>query len=366
MADYDLTPKTNPLQGVTLADMVAAKTPALTPVLQSLGPTLQALQQRRQQAMQLASLQAMNQPGFSQGQASLDPQQVLSLLPVLGDRALSLGESGAQQRGLDLQKQQAQVEDIQAQAEQRRRGGGQSSNLTPEQKDNLEWGLTNKLIAPAQLTYRGPKAEILSSMLSHMREGGIPRQSLMSLDAMLSGQKAEASGIGSVRGRQGQEIGAMAGSMEDMLDSLKPLVPKISPAQVKLVNSAYQRFLKETNDPVATEALSYLNSATYFYAALLKNGGTPNDQEVKDAHNTLLPTLNAEGFEGVDKALRAEARSRVTRIRGAGYDEPNPNTVPTKTRDTITVMTSDGQRHEIFRKNLPVAKKRDPLLRIIQ
>lgn len=58
MADqFDFTVKTNPMQGISLADLVAARTPALTTALQGTNPILQALQARKQNAQRNALIQ---------------------------------------------------------------------------------------------------------------------------------------------------------------------------------------------------------------------------------------------------------------------------------------------------------------------
>ncbi len=133
--------------------------------------------------------------------------------------------------------------------------------------------------------------------------------------AELAGGKSEAGAAGTVRGGKGQEIGAVAASMEDMLTKAKPLMTQLDPSVFRTYNAAVQAGQREFNDPTLLAVDTYLNSAAGFYATLLKNGGVPDVAETDRAHKILTAKLNTEGFAAVEKALRDEGASRVKRIK---------------------------------------------------
>ena len=170
-------------------------------------------------------------------------------------------------------------------------------------------------------------------MLSDIKTRGIgPKIAAMALmkdpdwdptvAAMGRGKRvAKATGEGGVQGKQGQLIGSAAGSMEDMLDKASVLIPTVSPSKAKIVNQALQAGLEQVNDPSLMELYGYLTSAAGFYASLQKNGGVPDSVETKAAMKVINSHLNKSGFEGMAKALRNEAQSRVYRIQGKGFEE---------------------------------------------
>lgn len=125
---------------------------------------------------------------------------------------------------------------------------------------------------------------------------------------------SEASGIGHVKGEKGQIIGAASASMGDMLDALKPLVPKISPEKWKILNHAFQAGETQLNDPELSEALVYVNSLKGFYSTLIA-GGAGTLESDKKAQETISPYLDKGAFAGLEKGLKAEAASRIGRIK---------------------------------------------------
>jgi hypothetical protein len=145
----------------------------------------------------------------------------------------------------------------------------------------------------------------------------------------LAGGKAEAAGIGTVKGAEGQRIGAVSASMEDMLAKAKPLIASISPTASKTFNGLYQAGNREFNDPDLAKVDTYLTSAAGFYASLQKNGGVPDTVEREAAKKILSARLDSGGFAAVESALRDEANSRVLRIKETQSKTGPGSAVPT-------------------------------------
>lgn len=336
--DFTVKPQNAPMAGISLADLIAAKKSPITEALQGLAPVLQALQQQKQaqQKQQLIAQAAGNDP---QKMALLG----LGITPpeFKKTRTLLSPETSqflADQLKVPLPDSGQFYEDEVPALKSAKAPAAKSGDLTPDQKGNLAWGLQNKLIAPNQMTYRGPKAEILSNYLGEMRAGSKPKQSLIDLDAYSKAEASRATGQAGVQGKEGQLIGSAAGSMEDMVSKAKPLMDRVSPTQFRMINSALQAGLNQINDPSLLKVYTYLTSAAGFYASLQKNGGVPDQQERAAAMKVISSLLNQGGMAAVESALHDEANSRVKRIKGAGFEEKNPMGGGGKAGDPLGIL----------------------------
>jgi hypothetical protein len=159
----------------------------------------------------------------------------------------------------------------------------------------------------------------------------------------------KASAIAGVQGAEGQKIGAVAASMDDMIAKAEPLIPKVSPTQFKTINAALQVGKNEINDPELVKVYTYLTSAAGFYASLQKNGGVPSDIERQEAMKVISSKLNQGGFAAVKQALSDEAKSRVKRIKenqsqtGPGSDAPTPSNYAPKKVNGIWTHEENGK-----------------------
>lgn len=116
---YDFGPRVNPYGGVSLSDLVAAKTTPLTQFAQALPPLAQALMLRRQQAMQQAQQQqfsrALTNPALASG-GSLSPEDLMA-----GIQGGFLDARGALELSPANQaRRQAEIEDLKAKTEARK------------------------------------------------------------------------------------------------------------------------------------------------------------------------------------------------------------------------------------------------------
>lgn len=81
MAQYDFNPRTSPLSGLSLTDLINSKRSALTTAAQSTPPILEALQRRAMLQKQQSAINAMSQ-GFAPGKEGVfqNPEAISNLV----------------------------------------------------------------------------------------------------------------------------------------------------------------------------------------------------------------------------------------------------------------------------------------------
>lgn len=137
MPDFNFAPQTNPMQGVSMADLVAARQSPLTTIAQSGAPILEALRRRQEMMKRQAAIDAIAQ-GFS-GQP--DAAQVLSRPDVIGP-ALKTGLVSLE----DLGKLQTSA----AENARKKELDKSSIELKNQQAEQIKWAMSKNLIPVTQ------------------------------------------------------------------------------------------------------------------------------------------------------------------------------------------------------------------------
>ena len=157
-------------------------------------------------------------------------------------------------------------------------------------------------------------------------------------DAKNKGAVAQAE----VQKGQGQTLGSLAGTLEDVLNQAQPLIGNLNPTQVKLLNSAWTKGLASVNDPNANQVLAYMNEAKGLYASVLSNGSAAQDADKKMAEESIGRGLNPASFAAVKNAITFAAQSKVKRLQGQGFQEPSQATT------AITRTLKNGQQVKVI------------------
>lgn len=176
-------------------------------------------------------------------------------------------------------------------------------------------------------------------------------------------KKAEATA--GVQGKEGYKMDAVAGSLDDTLRQMEPLVAKLSPTALKAFNDAYQKTIasgvasiipigtpgmtdQEIQD--ANALLGLGNSARGLYSQVIA-GGAGTLESDKKANETIGRGLNVPGFRGMQAAVSSEGYSRAGRLTGRintplekpkGYIDQSAPAAPDHNIGTI----QDGYRYK--------------------
>lgn len=215
----------------------------------------------------------------------------------------------------------------------RKPASGSSQNLTPEQTENLNWGMEQKdasgkpLIAPGQMTSRGPKTAVMADELGKMRAGKIPKKSLIDADVALAGAKAgasgEASSIGRVKGGQAQVMGTAAGVVDDNMKRIGELIDQLPSSTIEAANTAWRKGLKKVaGNEKASELLAHIVEAQEQQAVVLANGHAATDVDKKGSMDLIGPGLSKGSYKGVFKAIKFNNENKMKRMRGGAEKEP--------------------------------------------
>jgi hypothetical protein len=190
--------------------------------------------------------------------------------------------------------------------------------LTPDEMDALSAATRrpNNPLAPSLISFRGPRAKIMANSL--MLD---PNWSPNTGESGLAAAKTGAEATARVKGGKGFEVAANVGSLDDTLRQLEPLVGKLSPSSLQVLNDAWQRGLSSVNDPEANQALALANSARGLYSQVI-SGGAGTQESDKKANETIARGLSPAGFQGMKAAVMAEGYSRAARMSGGLDNTP--------------------------------------------
>ncbi len=263
-----------------------------------------------------------------------------------------------------------------------------SASLAPEDQAAYEWGMTKGNLRQGLMRSRGVGTQAMIQGIKDSPEykadlakygGTIPMAAGFNPvqgEIDFAGKKSEAQATGAAIGGPGFKTGAIVRSMDDTIRNWEPLVNKLSPSQWQMVNSAFTRGEASiANDRDANAALGYANTLRGLYSQTITGGAGTVESDAK-ANQTIAPGLNAEGFEGMKSAVLAEGYSRATRMTErnpaapqapAGYIQESGAAAPGAAKggpETIDIIDSTGGSHTILKKNLAVARQRDPKLRV--
>ncbi len=248
---------------------------------------------------------------------------------------------------------------------------GSGVQLNPQQSAALQWGIHQGFLAPEELTSRGPKTQILADGIAGRSdfqdwfksaqatgktglEGFNPRAQ----DAGFGAQKAGLASTAKLQGGKGFEISANVGSLDDTLRQMEPLVSKLSPGSLQILNNAYQKGEAWTNDADANKILALANSARGLYSQVIA-GGAGTVESDKKANETIARGLNAEGFKGMKSAVLAEGYSRAGRMSGhIPNTAEKPDDYIDPSAGMVRVVSPDGKSGMIPRANLAKAMQR--------
>ena len=122
---YDFGPRFNPMQGVSMQDLLAAKTTPVTQFAQAMPPLMEALMRRRQMMQQQQATQQLASGIVSGSQIPAAQLAQAMQMGLLGQNSLENFSPMGRQR------QQAEIENIQAQAEARRAKAKQDEAFGP-------------------------------------------------------------------------------------------------------------------------------------------------------------------------------------------------------------------------------------------
>lgn len=190
---------------------------------------------------------------------------------------------------------------------------GTDQSLSPEEMNALKgaMGRAKNPLPASMISFKGPRAKLMAQSLM-----SDPNWSPIAGEAGLASAKTGAEATARVQGGKGFEIGALGGTVEDTLNKLEPLIPKLGPNKLAILNKAYQAGLQQVNDPDVNKALVYLNEATALQASVLKGGGAPTDEDIKLARPYFNQGLNPAAFAGMREAIRNVNESRTGRLQG--------------------------------------------------
>ncbi len=143
---------------------------------------------------------------------------------------------------------------------------------------------------------------------------------------------------------QSQRIGTSAGTLEDVLNKVEPLISKLGPSQLKVLNNAWTQGLSAVNDPDASRVLSYLNEARGLYSQVLANGASAQAEDKAMASESIGHGLNPSSFAGMKEAVLFAAQRKMQRLQGQGYQEPG---APAQ-QQPVTRTLKNGQRVQVI------------------
>lgn len=147
-------------------------------------------------------------------------------------------------------------------------------------------------------------------------------------DARQEATKTKASSTAKVQGGDTQQIGTIAGVVEDTLDSAAPLVKSLNTDKIALVNKGFLQGKKALNDPQATALLTKLNILKNRYAVVSSYPNAPTKEQYDEASKLISDGLTSGSFDAMAQAMKQEGNSIVARAGGNGFNEPNPNSGP--------------------------------------
>lgn len=217
-------------------------------------------------------------------------------------------------------------------------GGSASGGLTPVQQSALQFGIEKGYTTPEQIKTRGAQAAVMADGLSgrsnfkqwysDKQAGNTPTADNFNPAASainFAGNKANVTAREKIKGGAGHVVGSMAGTLDDMLGQMRPLVAQLSPTQFQVLNDAWAKGLKQTNDPVVNQLLPLRQGAVGAYASVIKGGqASPTDKEFVMADGAIGRGMNIDAFDAMARGVTAESKSRTTRLQGRGFQEPNP------------------------------------------
>lgn len=144
-------------------------------------------------------------------------------------------------------------------------------------------------------------------------------------DAKQEAAKAKAGSTAKVQGGDTQQIGTIAGVVEDTLDSAAPLVKSLNTNQIAAVNAGFLKGKKALNDPQSTALLTKLNILKNRYAVVSSYPNAPTKEQYDEASKLISDGLTSGSFSAMGDAMRQEGKSIVSRAGGKGFNQPNPN-----------------------------------------
>lgn len=182
---------------------------------------------------------------------------------------------------------------------------------------------------------RGPQYKFLAHTAYQAEQNGEDYPNPAGMNVGYSAQKTGASATAGVKGRQGFELSALTGSLDDTLRQMEPLIKNMPDTGLQVLNDAWAKGLKQVNDPMANKVLGLANSARGLYSQVLAGGGAGTLESDKKANETISRGLNASSFDGMKQGIMAEGYSRAGRMSGAipntlkappGYIQPSGET----------------------------------------
>mgnify|MGYP001559209637 CR=1 FL=1 len=351
MSEFDFSPRVNPLQGISLDQMVAAQQAPLTTVAQSIPGMLQALQARKQRAMQMQAMAAMQQPGISEGTASLSPEQLMIWYPDLKEKIFQYGAGMAGQRKQEHEKRQADIDWT------KRRGMSGANFLNPKEiaairqqhpgMEDVELeGVDRRLVThllPTTFLHAESGRTVQAPKGTKVVEAPAAREAAATLSKLNSFDSAFKEYLALVAK---SPSGRYTGNLAVFVNKNSPFFPEIRTA----------KSIEGVLAPMAARVIG-------------GDVGNLNQQEQVQARQAIemlgrTPEEQRQGAR-IMLGLIASKRQEMQRLQvpgmfreGGGGNGGGGN--------TVRIQDSQGQQHEIPRAKLPLAKKRDPRLKVIQ
>ncbi len=249
--------------------------------------------------------------------------------------------------GLSWSEGQMAPDSVLAQASK----SGSSQALSPDQQSALEWGVQNKLLAPQQMTFRGPKTMVMAEMLGKMKSGSIPQQSLIESDTNMSGQKATATTTAAKSADIRVNLGSAHGGFSASMDRAKELAKEMGQGKVAQFNKAWQAGKREFNDPQSIEFAAQINNAINNYARIAKGGSASiGEDDIKHADTFLSTKLNEGGLAAVEKAVETEYKGRIGGLSSGKEGAASKYSDPTKAKKIADAYKKGPQTPEAYAK----------------